>query len=129
MGRFFKRKRSAFLAGVLSHIPLDMLPHFDSTTEVEVTTAALGQALIAGRCGLRSVEFWGALGGVVPDVEVALKNLGLLDKSHLLFPTHRFDFLHGRRFEAPVAQPIFWAMAMFVLLWPRPPRARRPEGG
>jgi len=127
LGRFLRRRREAFLAGVLSHVPLDMLPHFDSATGPELTTAALGLLVVAGLSGPKSSEFWGALGGVLPDIEVALKNLGLLGEGCLLFPTHRFEFLHGGRFGAPLAQPLFWGAALFSLLWWRFGRAR-PEG-
>lgn len=119
LGRFFKRKRNAFFAGVLSHIPLDMPPHFDSTVGVEASTATFGLFFVAGSCGPKSVEFWGAMGGLLPDIEVALRNLGLIGKKQLLFPTHRFGSLHGGKFDTPVVQPIFWAVALFALLWPR----------
>jgi len=120
LGRLFKGRRGrAFLAGVLSHIPLDMLPHFDSTLGVELSTTALGLALVAWAGGLKSAEFWGAVGGVLPDFEIALKRAGVVGRENLLFPTHRFGFLHGERLSAPLAQIIFWPIALFVLLAPK----------
>ncbi len=100
----------------MSHLPLDMLPHFDSTREVELSTTALGLLAVGAICKPRSPEFWGAVGGVLPDLEVALQRFGVLDEEHLIFPTHRYPFLHGENFPKPVIQPIFWVLALGALL-------------
>jgi hypothetical protein len=91
----------AFILGLASHIPLDVLPHYEFEklwVEVVVVAAALGAMLFLGMAG--SGIFWGAVGAVAPDLENLLWRIGLLPGDRKVFPGHsrRFSrvFPHGR---------------------------------
>lgn len=94
VGSFFKRKSSAFLAGVASHVVADMLPHTDFRPTIEVPLLAASLAGIAGWRGVDSPEFCGALGAIAPDAEHAFLEAGLIEPSDEVFPTHLDDGKH-----------------------------------
>jgi hypothetical protein len=88
VGSFTDRKCVAFAAGVLSHAVADSLPHRDLAPEHEAPLLLGTLAGIACWKGLDSPEFWGALGGVLPDFEHALVVAGLMGPERRIFPTH-----------------------------------------
>jgi hypothetical protein len=69
--RFTRSRRGALLAGVISHLTLDRIPHTDyrlanrKALLADLVTAALISAALARRHRLAAV---GALGGVLPDL-------------------------------------------------------------
>lgn len=91
----------AALLGLLSHVPLDVLPHYEFDkmwVEVAAVAAVFTAMLVAGM-GHTGI-FWGAVGAVVPDIENLLWRLGVLPDEKKIFPGHsprlsRF-FPHGR---------------------------------
>lgn len=83
---------ASFLAGVGSHLPLDLVPHWDikqTWIDTLLTFGALGAILLAG--GFSPV-FWGAAGGALPDLE------HLLPLRRKYFPGHGRS--HGRALGA-----------------------------
>ena len=90
-GLLFRRKSAAFAAGVTSHLIADALPHDDLDPKLEIPLLAATLAGVAKWRGIDSPEFWGALGGVVPDAEHALSLAGLAKQEQKLFPTHVDD--------------------------------------
>lgn len=90
----------ALTAGVVSHALLDAVPHKDSTSMTEVMVdLALGVGLIGWVLAAKAagggwssprllLPLLGALGGVLPDLEVALVYLGWMDRRRVIFPSH-----------------------------------------
>lgn len=92
LGSFLKDKKTAFLAGVVSHFIGDLLPHHDLSPGIEAVIAVGALGSIATTQGIHSTEFWGAVGAMLPDVENGLYYLRG-EKGTMLYPTHRG--LHG----------------------------------
>jgi len=114
-GRLAGSATSAFSLGVLSHALADLLPHRDYDLPREGLLLALALAVVARRYGVGSAAWYGALGGMVPDLENALAILLGKEDAPLCFPTH--DRWHGR------AHPESWsqlALAAGLLLLVRP---------
>jgi hypothetical protein len=88
VGSFTDKKSIAFVSGVLSHAIADALPHRDVDPAIDVPMIAGVLTGIACWKGLDSPEFWGALGGVSPDIEHGLELVGLIEKDQKIFPTH-----------------------------------------
>jgi hypothetical protein len=79
---------ASFLVGMGSHVPLDLVPHWDikrTWIDTLCTSAALVALLIWTGS---SPVFWGAAGGALPDLE------HLLPLPRKLFPAH--GRVHGR---------------------------------
>lgn len=96
VGSFFNKKSSAFLGGLVSHLVADALPHKDSKPAIEVSILLASLVAIAKWRGIDSPEFWGALGGVIPDAEHGLAMCGIIDQEKKIFPTHLNNgILHG----------------------------------
>lgn len=100
-GSFTDNAAGAALLGLVSHVPLDILPHYEfEKMWVEVAAvAAVFVAMLAAGMG-RTGIFWGAVGAVVPDIENLLWRTGILPDERKVFPGHsprlsRF-FPHGR---------------------------------
>lgn len=91
VGSFTDEKLVAFAAGVVSHAVADAIPHRDLAPEHEAPLLLGTLAAIAYWKGLDSPEFWGALGGVLPDFEHALVVAGLMGPERVIFPTHIAD--------------------------------------
>lgn len=91
VGSFCKSKSAAFVSGVLSHLFADALPHKDFSPTVEVPLMIGMLAGIAAWKGLDSPEFYGAIGGIAPDIEHGLLFAGIIDKEKEIFPTHIQD--------------------------------------
>lgn len=96
VGSFFKNKSSAFLGGLVSHLITDALPHKDCKPAIDVSILLASLAAIAKWRGIDSPEFWGAVGGVIPDAEHGLALCSIIDHEKKIFPTHINDgLLHG----------------------------------
>jgi hypothetical protein len=88
---------TAFAVGVASHAVLDVVPHYDIRdvrVDVGLLVAAVAALWVLGY-GPTPV-FWGAAGGVLPDLEILLWRLGVLDKRRWVFPSHNGRIPHGR---------------------------------
>jgi len=112
LGRLLFRKRYlAFMAGVGSHIFLDMVPHWDFWTikaGVINTALALGGVIFLSLRFKDPYLFWGAAGAMVPDIEVATSALGLW-RGPLYFPTHSGVLPH-------IQASSWWSIPVQVLL-------------
>ena len=93
---------AAFAAGVASHAVLDAVPHRDflelPVVAVDAAAALTLVGVLASRLpnGVRARAFAGALGAVLPDVEVVAYRAGLLRAERKVFPTHNGQIPHGR---------------------------------
>ena len=77
----------SFLAGMASHFPLDLVPHWDIKSiwiDTILTIGGLGALLLLFG---NSPVFWGAVGGAIPDLE------HLLPLQRRIWPSH--GRLHG----------------------------------
>ncbi len=96
----------AFALGVVSHLILDAVPHYeieDFRVDLALTLAGFA-ALVGWGHGLTPV-FWGALGGVIPDLEILFWKLGWLRQGQMVFPSHSGLITHGRRLSGRGAVP------------------------
>ncbi len=100
-GSFTGNPAGAALLGLVSHVPLDVLPHYEfEKMWVEVATvSAVFVVMLAAGMG-RTGIFWGAVGAVVPDIENLLWRVGVLPREKKVFPGHSLRlsriFPHGR---------------------------------
>ncbi len=109
----------AFTAGVASHLLGDLTPHKDLPASVELPLLAVTISAIALKYGLKSPEFWGAVGGFAPDFENAAWMHGLMPKEACRFPTHVGDGkYHGVSLSTAVPQAILVAACLYYLLKP-----------
>ena len=87
--------------GIVSHVPLDMVPHFDfrdyrRDVALGVGCAAVVIAGLAIRGHGASGAIWGMFGGIIPDLENLAWKMGLMKETRRVFPTHRKGWLrHG----------------------------------
>ena len=96
IGSLINNHLAAFAVGLASHIPLDIMPHFDFKdfrADAGVSIGLLGLILVAGGF---SPLLAGALGAVLPDFENLLWKLGIIDEKRKIFPTHSGLIEHGR---------------------------------
>lgn len=96
IGGLFDNSLLAFCLGFASHIPLDMIPHFDFKdfrADAAVSIGLLGVVLVGGGS---SPLLFGALGAVLPDFENLLWKLGVIGEKRKIFPTHSGLLEHGR---------------------------------
>ncbi len=109
-----------FVLGVVTHIVLDMIPHHDHESvvncflDIAAGTAVFLFAVIFFRPDLRIL--WGALGGVLPDIEIPLHHFGLL--SRRLFPSHTGCLPHLRttRGRGLVVQCLVIILGLWILI-------------
>jgi hypothetical protein len=104
VGSIFNNHLVAFLIGFASHIPLDIVPHFDFKdfrADAAVSIGLLGVILVGG--GFSPLLF-GALGAVLPDFENLLWKLGVIGEKHKVFPTHSGVLEHGKATRAQGAR-------------------------
>ena len=121
LGSLFKRRGSAFLAGVVSHLVADALPHKDYKPSIEVPLMAAALAAIAKWRGVDSPEFWGAIGGITPDTEHAFLVAGVIGKEHEVFPTHiDHGKYHGSASDERWSQLLIAAAAVVTLAVRKP---------
>ena len=88
-GSFVGGRGTAFAAGLLSHIPLDVIPHYEFDKmwiEASIVTAVFVAMLALGLGG--TTVFWGALGAAVPDIENLLWRRGIIPGRWKVFPGH-----------------------------------------
>jgi hypothetical protein len=101
VGSFIDNPPGAAAMGLLSHVPLDVIPHyeFDKMWVEAAIVSAFFVAMLAMGMG-RTGVFWGALGAAAPDIENLLWKTGILPGERKVFPGHSrrwFRFLpHGR---------------------------------
>lgn len=99
----------ALLAGLASHATLDVVPHGEvHDARFEAVTGAAALAIIVLRRGPSSPMTWGAVGGLLPDLEHVLPRVARPRRA--LFPTHRHGSLHGWE-GTPLAIPA-WLQAV-----------------
>ena len=94
LGRLCRSRPEAFVAGAVSHLIGDMLPHRDLGLAEEAFLAGGALALIAAVKGSDSREFVGACGAIAPDIENVVGRALDLPDERLLLPTHNKH--HGR---------------------------------
>lgn len=107
----------AFLFGLLSHLLLDAIPHHDHR---KVRNCALD---IVGGTLLFALAFffwkpdpamlWGAIGGVIPDIEVPLYYFGLIKRR--VFPSHNGWMPHSG--AAPLRGVLIQIFVISVGVW------------
>ncbi len=123
LGRASGGPPQAFVAGVASHLIGDLTPHKDFPARVELPLLAITISLIALIFGIKSPEFWGAVGGFAPDFENAAWMAGLIKQEGCRFPTH----VHGGKYHAPALRTALPQAALvlgclYYLLRTAPPR-------
>jgi hypothetical protein len=101
LGSLVGGRGAPFALGLGSHIVLDVIPHYEFEKiwiEAAIVVCVLGTMIAAGHGG--TGVFWGALGGVLPDVENLLWKQGILPGRWKVFPGHnrrlRKFIPHGR---------------------------------
>ncbi|MFS8569817.1 MAG: hypothetical protein FWJ62_02185 [Thermaerobacter sp.] len=97
---------SAFALGLASHAVLDAIPHWDYRTVPAAVVDVLVGAVAVGAAAAQAADpapvIAGAVGAVLPDVEVALKALGR-------WPWRLFYPSHTGRLPHPAA-PLPWGV-------------------
>ena len=89
----------SLLVGVLTHIPLDIVPHYELSSVWEGVIDGLltvGIVYVLWKKTDDPRVLWGAAGGLLPDVEHALSGLGIIRDDQKIFPTHSGLLRHGR---------------------------------
>jgi hypothetical protein len=125
LGGCVKQGGLAFLLGVGSHAVLDAVPHYDvEDFRVDLLLTAAGIAGLLGFGYWCTPVFWGAVGAVVPDLEVLIWRLGLINEKRMIFPSHNRLIRHGARLSvgASVHQVllILGAVGCLVILRSQP---------
>ena len=117
VGSFAKTKTGAFAAGAVSHAAADVFPHSDIDPRIDVPIMAFTAAVIGAIKGFDSVEFWGAVGGVLPDLEHGLELIGVIDKNQKIFPTHiKNGKYHGPDSDEKLGQLLIATMSTAIIL-------------
>ncbi|MDH7603170.1 MAG: hypothetical protein QHI38_13610 [Armatimonadota bacterium] len=117
VGTLTASKPRAFLVGVLSHLITDAVPHKDCSPAAEVSLLGAALSGIAAWKGVDSPEFWGAVGGIIPDVEHGLAFTRLMSAQRKVFPTHVGNGkYHGRKTRDRWSQLIVTAASILVLI-------------
>jgi len=114
LARSCTSRTTAALLGAASHPVADMLPHRDLEIPQEAALLAGALTLIAAVRGSDSLEFAGALGAVLPDVENLVGRVFALPEEKLLLPTH--NHYHGRKVRDFSAQLALAAAGLVSLL-------------
>lgn len=81
----------AFLVGVASHAVLDAIPHYDGSGWFQNLTLIAGILVtrdLYNRSGQDPRVLWGAVGGMVPDIEHFLASRGIIKRGQKIFPSH-----------------------------------------
>ena len=116
VGSLVDGRGAALAAGVVSHVPLDVVPHYEFDKmwlEAAIAALLLGGLVVTGHAG--SGLFWGAVGAAAPDLENLFWRLGVLPENRKVFPGHtrRYgSFLsHGKSLGVARSTPIGCAPA------------------
>ncbi len=125
LSRLCRGPKQAFLLGLASHFVADMIPHHDLDVLREGILLTGAMTAIGLTHGVRSREFAGAVGAVVPDAESAVAALTSLDDGKLLLPNH--SLLHGAE-KGSIRGQVLLGIACLALLTVRP-CAAAPERG
>lgn len=108
LGAGIKNPLSAIVGGASSHLLCDLVPHKDYDIKIEAPLALAMFTYIGWRFGLKSRQFWGAVGAVLPDAENALALLGFIREDQTFFPTHNKSASwyvgHGNAVDSPIPQ-------------------------
>jgi hypothetical protein len=101
LGSLVDGRAVPFALGLGSHILLDVIPHYEFEkiwVEAAIGVVVLGTMIALGHGD--TAVFWGALGGIVPDIENLLWRRGILPERWKVFPGHnrrlRRLVRHGR---------------------------------
>jgi hypothetical protein len=107
----------AFLFGLLSHILLDAIPHHDYRKVrhcvIDIVGGTIVFALVFVFFRPDPAMLWGAIGGVVPDLEVPLHHFGFIRRR--VFPSHNGLTPHSG--TAPGRGIIIQLVVMLVGIW------------
>jgi hypothetical protein len=96
-GAFSPTTYLAPLAGLASHVVLDVIPHRDiDMMRYELLFAAAAIAVIAVGGGLEPKVFLGIVFALIPDIENLLWKLGAIRDDQKIFPGHGKLIPHGR---------------------------------
>ncbi len=113
----------AFAGGVASHLIGDLTPHKDLPAKVELPLLAVTIFLIFLKYGIKSPEFWGAVGGFAPDFENAAWMFGLMKQEDCRFPTHvQRGKYHAPPLSTAFPQVLLVIACLYYLLRPTTPR-------
>ena len=116
IGSLCKSKSAAFVAGVVSHLIADAAPHKDFSLKIELPLIAGAMLAMGLWRGVDSPEFWGALGGIAPDIEHGLLEVGLIDREDEVFPTHVDNgALHGPETNERLSQLLIAAASLLTI--------------
>ncbi|MBD3347798.1 MAG: hypothetical protein GF400_01225 [Candidatus Eisenbacteria bacterium] len=88
-GSFVEGRAAAFGLGMILHVPLDVMPHYEFQRlglEVALVASFFGAMVVTGNAG--TGVFWGALGAVIPDAENLLWRVGIIPGEWKVFPGH-----------------------------------------
>lgn len=116
LGSLVGGRIAPFALGLGSHVVLDVIPHYEFERmwiEAAVAVGVLGGLIAVGRAD--TGVFWGALGGVLPDIENLLWKQGILPGRWKVFPGHnrrlRKYLPHGR--SLPLRH-VWWQVGLVV---------------
>lgn len=120
IGYFSPGVFSASIGGLLSHVLLDVIPHYDFESlklEIFLGVVVLLILVFTGSCSL--VICLGGIFAVIPDLENLLWKLGKLREDQKVFPGHAGIIPHGRKTgrKTVLIQVIFVMAVLFFLIW------------
>ncbi len=121
IGRLVRHPGLAFAAGVASHGLGDVIPHHDmGPAETPIVFATLFEVGLVH--GWKSPQFWGALGGILPDFEHIPAELRQDPRRFQPMPEKKFPTHNGRLPHSgwPLAERwgVWQQVVLFVLgLW------------
>lgn len=120
VGRATGHPAKAMAAGAATHLIGDLLPHRDLSPKTEAVLLATTLGFIVWRCGWRSPEAFGALGGFGPDFENAAQITGLIPRDAMKFPSHvPGDWMHAPKVSVVWPQAIIAVACAAYLLHKR----------
>ena len=115
LGGLLQDRKLAFIAGFLSHMFADAVPHKDFSPTVEIVLLAGTMKIIASRHGVDSPQFWGAVGATLPDLEHVLQFTGIIEEHKKIYPTHLGSGKwHGRASSERISQIVTFVACMLV---------------
>jgi hypothetical protein len=107
---------AALIAGVSSHIVLDVVPHYDvHDYRIDVLLTVLVISVLIALSGNRAPVMLGMIGGFGPDLENLAMKLGKLAEERRIFPTHVGPLAHGRALGPVHAS--WQVLLLAVALW------------